>query len=309
MKILLTGPAGQIGWELLRFLDALGEIIPADRAVMDLANPASIPQILRELKPDLIVNAAGYTAVDKAETETELAEAVNAIAPAILAREAAELGAAIVHYSTDYVFDGEKRSPYTPEDLTNPINVYGRTKLQGEQAIINSGAHHIILRTSWVYSMRRQNFLLTMLRLAKTRPELRVVNDQHGCPSWSRLIARGTAEILSRTTSREKNHTTFNGNDGIYHLACEGETTWYELAKHILKSAAADPMPEVTPIITADFPAAAQRPPYSTLDCSKARQIFGVNLGPWRPAIDAALRDDPPETLLATAPNQQGGAK
>ena len=157
--------------------------------------------------------------------------------------------------------------------------------------------------------MRRQNFLLTMLRLAKSRPELRVVNDQHGCPSWSRLIAQGTASILARTVMRTQQGTSFDGNEGIYHLACEGETTWYDFARYIIESARINPRPEVTPITSDEFPAAARRPLYSTLDCSRTYETFGVNLGPWQPAIDAALRDDPPDRLLASAANQQGGAK
>jgi dTDP-4-dehydrorhamnose reductase len=291
MKILLTGPDGQIGWELRRALSGLGDVTPLGREALDLTDVAAIRAVLGALKPDLIVNAAGYTAVDKAESEPELAHAVNAVAPAVLAEEAARLGAVIVCYSTDYVFDGRKGSPYVPDDAPNPVNVYGATKLAGEEAVAAAGAAHLILRTSWVYSMRRTNFLRTILRLAGERSELRVVDDQHGCPSWSRLIAQGTVQVLASALHCEGKGWSLNGHEGIYHLACRGVTSWCSLARHILQFAAVDPMPIVTAIRTGEYPTAAQRPAYSALDCTSTQRAFGVDLGRWEPAVIAALRE------------------
>ena len=306
MKILVTGPAGQIGWELMRRLPALGQVVPIDRNAMELTDAGSVRRVFDRMKPDVIVNAAGYTDVDGAEAETELAHAVNGVAPGILAAEAERVGAAIVHYSTDYVFDGAKGAPYGPDDEPNPINAYGRSKLAGEQAIIASGAGHLILRTSWVYSTRRKNFLLTMLRLAAERPELRVVNDQHGCPSWSRLIAEGTAKIIA-LAERGRDIFSRGGAAGVYHLACTGPATWCELARHVIEVAGVDPKPTVTPIASAEYAAAAQRPRYSVLDCSKTKQDFGVDLGPWRPAVSAALLHDRKAVIAAAANNNDRG--
>jgi dTDP-4-dehydrorhamnose reductase len=306
MKILVTGPKGQIGWELMRLLPALGEVVAADRSVLDLTDARAIARVIADVKPDVIVNAAGYTNVDGAETEFDLAHVVNAVAPGVLAEEAGRIGAALIHYSTDYVFDGRKASPYRPDDEPNPINVYGRTKLAGEQAIIASGARHLILRTSWVYSTRRKNFLLTILRLAASQPELRVVNDQHGCPSWSRLIADGTAQILS-LAAEGRDIWTQRGVACIYHLACTDATTWYELARHIVNTAGVEPMPTITPITSAEYPVAAQRPRYSVLDCRKTSEDFGVDVGPWRPAVSAALLHDRQAVIAATSdPNDKG---
>ena len=198
MKILLTGKNGQVGWELQRTLTTLGDVVAIDRKGMDLANPDSIRNTIRAVRPDLIVNAAAYTAVDKAESEPELAMAINGIAPGIMAEEAGRLGAAMVHYSTDYVFDGTKTTPYTEGDILNPINVYGKTKLAGEQAVQAAGIPHLIFRTSWVYGLRGRNFLLTILRLAKEWDELKIVDDQIGAPTWSRMVAEATATILAQ---------------------------------------------------------------------------------------------------------------
>jgi dTDP-4-dehydrorhamnose reductase len=305
MKILVTGPEGQIGWELVRRLAAVGQVLPIDRRTMDLRDAAAIRQTISNTRPDVIVNAAGYTNVDGAEREPELANAVNGAGPGILAEEAERAGAAIVHYSTDYVFDGAGDHPYRPDDEPNPINAYGRSKLAGERAIIASGARHLILRTSWVYSARRKNFLLTILRLATERPELRVVNDQHGCPSWSRRIAEGTAQILALARDG-RDIWSRSGNAGIFHLACTGATTWYELAKHIVSASGIDPAPKVMPISSAEYPVAAERPSYSVLDCEKTKQDFDVDVGPWRPAVDAALQDDRAAVLAAANANDRG---
>jgi dTDP-4-dehydrorhamnose reductase len=292
MKILLTGPHGQIGWELSRCLTRLGEVIPLDRAQLDLADAGSIRQAVRRVRPDVIVNAAGYTAVDRAESEPELAKAVNATGAGVLADEAAATGAALISYSTDYVFDGRLRRPYRPDDEPNPLNTYARTKLEGERLIVASGASAIVLRTSWVYSMRRTNFVLTMLRMA-LKPEIRVVSDQQGCPSWSRRIAEGTADIIERGLSRGSDgRLSFGAHAGTYHLACRGITTWCDLARLVFEIVRAEPMPRVTAIPSSEYPTPAKRPPYSALDCTLTRDAFGVDLGPWEDALAEALQDD-----------------
>ena len=223
-RILLTGKNGQVGWELQRTLAPLGEVVVLDRRQLDLSDPDQIRERVREISPDLIVNAAAYTAVDRAEAEPEPAMAVNGTAPGLLAEEAKRIGAAIIHYSTDYVFDGAKTTPYTEEDAPNPLNVYGRTKLAGEQAVQAAGVPHLILRTSWVYGMRGKNFLLTILRLAREREELKIVDDQIGAPTWSRTIAEATAQILTSGA------WPVSGASGIYHLTASGSTSWYGFA-------------------------------------------------------------------------------
>jgi len=286
--LMLTGKNGQVGWELQRALAPLGEVVALDRTQLDLANPSQIRERVREIKPGLIVNAAAYTAVDRAEAEPEPAMAVNGIAPGILAEEAKRIGAAIVHYSTDYVFDGAKATPYTEDDTPNPLNVYGRTKLAGEQAIRAVGAPHLILRTSWVYGMRGKNFLLTILRLAREREELKIVDDQIGSPTWSRAIAAATARILSagRLSTADAS--------GIYHLTASGGTTWHGFAKAIL---ALDPHPteqvckNLKPIPTAAYPTPARRPAYSVLSNDKLKAAFGVALPGWEQGLKSALSD------------------
>jgi dTDP-4-dehydrorhamnose reductase len=264
-RILITGKNGQVGWELQRTLSTLGEVVALDRTGMDLASPDSIRAAIRDAKPSLIVNAAAYTAVDKAESEPELAMAINGVAPGILAEEAKRLNALLIHYSTDYVFDGTKQGPYTEDDLPNPLSVYGKTKLAGERAIQQIGGPHLICRTSWVYGARGKNFLLAILRLAKERNELRIVNDQFGAPTWSRTIAETTAQVVaqlycpftfhvSRFTATEApithdpspiagvespiadHRSLFADVSGIYNLTSGGETTWFGFAKALLES-------------------------------------------------------------------------
>jgi dTDP-4-dehydrorhamnose reductase len=272
LRILLTGATGQVGWELRRTLAPLGEVKFFDRFGLDLADTPPLVATVRALQPAVIVNAAAYTAVDKAESERDLAFAINATAPRVLAEEAKRIGALLVHYSTDYVFDGEKASPYVEDDPTHPLSVYGASKLAGEQAIARSGCRHLTLRTSWVYGPRGRNFYLTMLRLAKERPELKVVDDQVGAPTSSLEIARATAALLAK------------GAQGLYHMAAAGETSWCGFARAILKRAGlATP---VAAIRTEDYPTPAKRPRNSRLDCSKLRRETGIALAGWEAALD-----------------------
>lgn len=287
-KIMLTGKNGQVGWELQRALAPMGEVAALDRQQLDLANPDQIRESVREIKPNLIVNAAAYTAVDKAEEEPELAMAINGTAPGILAEEAKRIGAAIVHYSTDYVFDGTKITPYTEEDEPNPINVYGKTKLAGERAIQEVGGAYLIFRTSWVYGMRGNNFLLTILRLAKERDELRIVDDQIGSPTWSRMIAETTALIMAQGQA-------LTDKVGLYHLTAGGETSWYGFAIKILNlyneilHGNDLIVQRIEPILTEEYITPANRPSYSCLDCILLERTFNLNLNNWTEGLKMAL--------------------
>ncbi len=284
IKILLTGKNGQLGYELERSLQALGEVVALGRSDMDLADLQQVRECIRTVKPTLIINPAAYTAVDKAENEPDLAFKVNAEAPAVMAEEAKKLGAAMVHYSTDYVFDGTKGMPYVEQDVTCPINVYGASKLAGEQAVQAAGIAHLILRTSWVYGMRGKNFLLTMLRLAQERDSLGVVADQHGAPTWCRTIADTTAHILTQEWQEKS---------GLYHLTAQGQTTWHGLTLAILQNAqfnqASGKQVLVQPIATQDYPLPAARPAYSVLSCEKLQQTF-CRLPHWEEALRLCQR-------------------
>jgi dTDP-4-dehydrorhamnose reductase len=275
MRILLSGINGQVGWELQRTLQPLGEVIALERSRFDLADADGMRSVVRELKPTHIVNPAAYTAVDKAESEADLALAINGTAPGVLAEEARRLGALLVHFSTDYVFAGDAAAPYAEDAPTAPISSYGRSKLAGEHAIAASGCRHLIFRTAWVYGLRGHNFLRTMLRLARERDELRVVDDQHGAPTWSRMIAEATALALAR----------HDGQQGIYHLAAAGATTWHGFAAALLARAtevgALDRVPPVRRIASAEFSTPAQRPAYSLLSCRRLEQDFGIALPDW----------------------------
>ncbi len=272
MRILLTGRDGQVGWELARLLAASHEVVATGRTSLDLADLDAIRRAVRDAKPGAIVNAAAYTAVDKAESEPAIAMRVNGEAPGVLAEEAKRLGALLLHYSTDYVFDGEKASAYVESDSPNPLNVYGRTKWEGERRIQASGARHLILRTSWVYGPRGRNFLLSILQAARTRPELRVVDDQRGAPTTSAALARATAGLLSRP-----------GAEGLFHACAAGETTWFGFAQAIVQGAGlATP---VVPISSDEYRGAARRPRNSLLDCGKLRATFGVALEDWREGL------------------------
>ncbi len=280
-RILLTGRNGQVGWELERTLAPLGQIIACDRVALDLADVDGIRTAVRAAKADIIVNAAAYTAVDKAEAEPALAMAVNGTAPGILAEEAKRSGALLVHYSTDYVFDGSKPGAYSEDDRPNPINAYGRSKLAGEQAIAAVDCRHLILRTSWVYGLRGQNFLRTMLRLAGERNELRVVDDQVGSPTWSRMIAEATVAILAQPVECS----------GIFHLTAAGSTSWHGFARAILDSI--NWTGNLAAIPTAAYPLPARRPVNSVLANAKLADQFALALPDWRDSFALCLSSKP----------------
>ena len=301
MRILLTGRGGQVGWELERALAPLGEVSAFDRAGLDLADPDQIRSVLRELKPGVVVNAAAYTLVDRAESEPEAAFAINARAPGILAEEATRLGALFIHYSTDYVFDGTKAGPCTEDDIPNPLNVYGASKLEGERAIRASGARHWIFRTGWVYAPRGKNFFLTILRLAREGKPLRVVSDQFGAPTSAAMLARATAQALSMqaqalSTQAQALTTQAQGltaparqdagpPSGIYHMSAAGRTSWHGFACAILREfGIADP---VTAITADEYPTPARRPANSTLDNRRLAESFGIRMPSW----EAGLRE------------------
>ncbi|GGY72451.1 dTDP-4-dehydrorhamnose reductase [Pseudoduganella plicata] len=291
MKILLTGCGGQVGYELERSLQGLGEVVAVDRARMDLSNLDQVRAVIRDVRPQLIVNPAAYTAVDKAESEPALAFRINAEAPGVMAEEARRLGAVLVHYSTDYVFPGTEPGARAETDATGPVNVYGASKLAGERAIAASGAAHLILRTSWVYGMRGRNFLLTMLRLARERDELRVVADQHGAPTWSRTVADTTATILAQARA----HGSSAGFDagwwqecgGIYHLSSQGRTTWFGFTQAIVEQAGIDC--RVVPIASAEYPTPARRPQYSVLSSRRLLERFG-HVPDWQEALRLCMQ-------------------
>jgi dTDP-4-dehydrorhamnose reductase len=280
MRLLVTGANGQIGWELARSLMPLGHVTAMDRDACDLARPETLPTIVRDAKPDVLVNAAGYTAVDQAEREEPLATLINATAVGVLAQTAREIGALLVHYSTDYVFDGVQRTPYDEASPTNPLNVYGASKLEGERAIAASGARALTLRTSWVYGLRGANFLMTIRRLAAERDVLRIVDDQTGVPNWTRSLAGATAALMARGRAAVAERA------GLYHLCASGSTTWYGFARAIVGDAS---KPDVVPISTAEYPLPARRPAYAVLASKRLRDAFGVALPDWRDALAACL--------------------
>lgn len=290
-RILLTGCTGQLGQELQRTLAPLGEVIGVERSTVDLSQETSLRQRLVEIKPDVIVNAAAYTAVDKAETETELAQAINATAPKIMAEEAQRLGATLIHVSTDYVFDGSKNTPYTEDDVTNPLGVYGRTKLEGEEGIRQICTNHLILRTAWVYgSFGKVNFVKTMLRLFAEREEVRVVADQVGSPTWAADLAQAIATLLSQT-SLEPGQLSIP--TGTYHYTNSGMSSWYDFAVAICEEAKPLGFPlkvqRIVPIATADYPTPAQRPAYSVLSGKKISAVLGSHPPHWRQALRQML--------------------
>lgn len=292
LRILLLGADGQVGWELRRALLPLGEVLPTSRAQADLADLPGLRALLEREQPDVIVNAAAYTAVDKAESEPELARRINADAPQVLADYAAAHGAWLVHYSTDYVFDGTKPEPYTESDTPNPLSVYGQTKRAGEEAIVASGCRHLILRTSWVYAVRGHNFAKTMLRLAAERDSLRVVADQIGAPTSAELIADVTALMLARL---RRDEDLADRASGLYHLTAQGSTSWHGYAQFVLAAATARGMAlrcapsAVQAIATADYPLPAPRPANSRLDCGKLQTTFDLVLPPWQVQVQRMI--------------------
>ena len=296
IRVLVTGARGQVGTELARELGARCELTAVDRSTLDLSDGEAIRRRVREIAPQVIVNAGAYTAVDKAESEPELAQAVNGVAPGILAEEARASGALLVHFSTDYVFDGSKAGPYVEGDPVAPLSVYGRTKLAGEQAITASGCAHLVLRTSWVYGPHGKNFMLTMLRLAKDRPELRVVADQRGTPNSSRELARFVAHVLARGEALVNEGALDRARraSGIYHASATGAITWHGFAQAIFEGWArrAGPafrIPSVVPITTAEYPTPARRPANSVLAAQRFATVFGIELPDWRAGLEEAL--------------------
>lgn len=294
MNILLFGKGGQVGWELQRSLSVLGTVTALDfdstEHCGDFANPAGVAETVRALRPDVIVNAAAHTAVDKAESESDFARTLNATTPGAIAQEAAKLGAWLVHYSTDYVFDGSGSRPWVETDAPAPLSVYGRTKLEGEQLIAQSGARHLILRTSWVYAARGGNFAKTMLRLAQERERLTVIDDQWGAPTGADLLADVTAHAIRHLQQRPE-------DAGLYHLVAAGETNWNEYAKYVLSVAARHPVAEkiiakeVAPVPTSAFPTPAVRPHNSRLDTTKLRSTFGLTLPHWQTGVARMLTE------------------
>jgi dTDP-4-dehydrorhamnose reductase len=289
MKILLLGKNGQVGWELQRSLAPLGELLALDRHSSshcgDLTDLEGLADTVRLFKPNVVVNAAAYTAVDKAESDPETAHLVNALAPEVLSRACAAMGARLFHYSTDYVFDGSGQTPWVETDATGPLNAYGRSKLAGEQGIAKQGAQHVIFRTSWVYGTEGGNFAKTMLRLAQEREKMTVINDQFGAPTGAALLADITALALQ----------THQPLSGIYHVAASGVTTWFEYANHVLaKAKQLKPslnyaVKEVLPVPTSEFPTPAQRPLNSRLNCSRLEQALQLQLPPWQTGVDQLL--------------------
>jgi dTDP-4-dehydrorhamnose reductase len=294
--ILVTGVNGQVGYELARTLQGLGHVVAVDRSTLDLSNLDKIRAVVRDVKPALIVNPAAYTAVDKAEQEPELAMRINGEAPGVLAEEAKKLGAALIHYSTDYVFDGEKQGAYVESDPTNPQNVYGRSKLAGEQAIAATGANHLVLRTSWVYGTRGKNFLLTMLRLGADRPELKVVADQFGAPTWCNTIATLTAHIAAQSFAAPDRASWWRERSGIYHLCAGDATSWHGFASAIFELADLPQRPNALPIPAADYPTPARRPSNSRMSNEKLARVFGLAAPHWRDALKLCLTDGFPKS-------------
>lgn len=289
-RILLTGSTGQVGAELTATLASVGELLACDHRRLDLADPAAIRATVREFRPTIIVNAAAYTAVDLAESEPDLAMAVNGAAPGVFAEEAARTGALLVHYSTDYVFNGEQPEPYTEEDSTDPLNIYGRTKRAGELAIRATSAKHLILRTSWVYGATGKNFLVTIRRLAAARDELKIVNDQFGAPTWCRDIATATAAMLGHLTTIDPVRAA--GLSGTYNLSAEGATSWFEFAAAIFADSPLAPesrRAKLVAIPSSEYPTPAARPRNSVLAHDKLHRRFGLKLPPWRTSLQACL--------------------
>ncbi len=296
MKLLIVGHCGQVGVELQRTLAPLGELALADKESVDLAEPSTIRDLVHRTRPNVVVNGAAYTAVDRAESERELAHAINGVAPGVLAEEAAQLGALLIHYSTDYVFDGSKASPWVESDAPNPINAYGKSKLAGERAIAAVGGRHYVFRTSWVYASHGSNFARTILRLALERDELRIVDDQIGGPTAAHAIAEATARAIvssveAETGTERRTHPEY----GLYHMTCRDETSWFRFAREVL-GLLANIMPDekiarCVAIKSSEYPLPAQRPRNSVLSNAKLLHAFGIELPEWHAAMYRVMRE------------------
>jgi dTDP-4-dehydrorhamnose reductase len=292
LRLLVTGANGQVGWELRQSLAPLGEVIALDRAACDLARPAEAARILRAATPDIIVNAAAYTAVDRAEQEEELATLINGTAVGEIAETARQLGALLIHYSTDYVFDGRKDAPYTEDDVPHPISAYGRSKLAGERAIAQCGGRYLIVRTSWIYAARGHNFLKTVLRLAGERDELRIVDDQIGAPTWARDLAAATA-VMTRQARQEIARDDFES--GLFNVTGSGATSWFVFAQAVVKQAEQYGLlarkSKIVPIASSEYPVAATRPKNSRLSGGRARNRFMIALPEWEQSLALCMRE------------------
>jgi dTDP-4-dehydrorhamnose reductase len=299
MKILLLGADGQVGSYLRHTLTRLGDLRASSRSTTDetlrcdLSDRAAVEHLLREQRPDLVVNAAAYTAVDKAESDAQAAMQLNAVLPEIIGTTVATWGGAVIHYSTDYVFDGTSHRPYTEEDVTNPLGIYGRSKLAGEEALASAGVDHLVLRTAWVYSLRGRNFLNTMLRLGADRDQLSVVDDQRGTPTSAGFLAEATARIAVSWLSDKRSR---NNNNGIFHLTAMGDTTWYGFARAIFDKAVVTRRlprsPFVLPIASASYPTPAKRPAWSVLDTTRTTEYFGITPPDWREDLHRVMNGD-----------------
>ncbi len=290
LRILLLGRTGQLGWELHRCLALLGDVRALDVPEIDLTNPESVRPIIRDSHPDLIVNATAYTDVDRAESEPDRARMINGIAPGVLAEEAASARAALLHFSTDYVFSGESAVPYTEQDPTGPINVYGQTKLEGEQAVAAVGGAYLILRTSWLYSLRAPGFLRSVLQWGRTQPVMRIVSDQTGSPTWSRMLAQAVAGLV--LLGRDDLHGWAAAHRGVYHLAGLGSATrleWARLALELDPRRQEHIVQRVEAATSTEFPGAARRPAFSALDCGRFVQTFGMALPDWKESLRLAM--------------------
>lgn len=291
MKALLFGKNGQVGWELHRSLLPLCEVVAPERPDFDYADPESLRRMIREIGPDIVANCVAYTAVDRAESEAALAMRINADAVQILAEETRKRDALLIHYSTDYIFDGTKQDPYTEDDVPNPLNAYGRSKLAGDLAVQTSGCRHLILRSSWIYGARGRNFLLTMLRLASERPELAIVDDQTGAPTWSRMLAETTAFCVLRMLGAPDQGRSLSG---IYNVSCSGHSSWFGFATaifRIAKEKGVRNIPRLVPIRTSEYPMEAQRPLQSRLNNEKLLTRFGIRMPEWDRALQLCMED------------------
>ncbi|CAM2187794.1 dTDP-4-dehydrorhamnose reductase [Burkholderia latens] len=286
--ILVTGVNGQVGFELLRTLQGLGRVVACDRAMLELSDLDRVRAVVRELKPALVVNPAAYTAVDEAEKDVDAARRLNAELPRVFGEELARIGGTLIHYSTDYVFDGTQTSPYTERDAPNPVNVYGATKLEGERAIAATGCAHLILRTSWVYGRRGRNFLVTMLKLGAERPELRIVGDQVGAPTWAKTIATATAHIVAQGAV-SSDADWWARRAGVYHLTSAGATSWCGFAEAIFRSTMREHAPTVVPIASSDYATPAKRPANSRMALDKLTDTFGLFMPDWHDALQLCM--------------------